>query len=214
MTIKEIKEVFNTWNEKAFENKLPLPIIELTETKTFLGQFCQPKGVFWDKEPKIRISNYYDRSFEDYVNTIVHEMIHYYIYHFKIKDSSPHGREWKRIAKDINLKYGLNISRCGSANVVSEHINIKNEIKNIGVHEAVFVCELKSGRFGAAACKTENISKFAPTFKVWGLIKKFDVVLAPWNETYDLRHLRSSACVKYIDRDKYNNLLTYRKLNI
>ena len=38
-------------------------------------------------------------------------MIHYYIAEHQIKDNKAHGREFMRIAQELNEKYGLHITK-------------------------------------------------------------------------------------------------------
>ena len=44
-------------------------------------------------------------------DTILHEMIHYYIAEHQIKDNKAHGREFMRMAQELNEKYGLHITK-------------------------------------------------------------------------------------------------------
>ena len=43
-------------------------------------------------------------------DVMVHEMIHYYTAWNRIKDNGSHGRQFWRIAKEFNERYGLNIT--------------------------------------------------------------------------------------------------------
>ena len=42
---------------------------------------------------------------------MAHEMIHYYIAEHQIKDNKAHGREFMRMAQELNEKYGLHITK-------------------------------------------------------------------------------------------------------
>ena len=41
---------------------------------------------------------------------MAHEMIHYYLAEHQIKDDKSHGKEFMRMAQELNEKYGLNIT--------------------------------------------------------------------------------------------------------
>ena len=72
-------QLFNEWNKKAFDNKLPIPSFEIMSTKSILGQFRWRKIGRDEIGYTIRMSNYFDRPYKDFVDTMVHEMLHYYI---------------------------------------------------------------------------------------------------------------------------------------
>ena len=42
---------------------------------------------------------------------MVHELIHYYIAWNGIKDNKEHGKEFMRIANELNTKYNLNVTK-------------------------------------------------------------------------------------------------------
>ena len=95
ITLAEIERQFDKWNDTIFGGELPRPTFELIQTKRHLGQFHWRK-IGTDKMGySIRISVFYDRPLEAYVDTIVHEMLHFYIKYNGIKDTSSHGRIWK-----------------------------------------------------------------------------------------------------------------------
>ena len=205
ITIREIKEQFNIWNEKAFNGELPTPQFELMQTKHMLGQFC-PRKVMGQYTYKIRISVFYDRPFEYYVDTIVHEMLHYYIKYKGIKDTSSHGRVWKSMAADLSRKFGLTITRTnpaggGATDAVKE--------KKGGKQEYVIICKLNNGRYGAAVLPPTKVSYFKSQFENWRMVITLKILKAPWNETYRLRHLKTRAGVNYITKKDYDNFFQY-----
>ena len=212
ITIPQIEEQFNIWNKKVFNNELPVPHFELMQTRRLLGQFCQRK-VMGEKTYKIRISVFYDRPFEAYIDTIVHEMLHYYICYMGIKDTSSHGREWKRLAKQISNKFNLTITRTNEAGGgASEAVIEKKNEKRIK-HEYVFVCKMRDGHYGAAVAPPTKVYKLEPRFKTWRAVENYKIVKAPWAETFYLRHLRTACGVGYITKDAYNDLLKHKIIN-
>ena len=215
ITIKEISEQFDKWNKTIFNNELPVPAFELMQTKRLLGQFkCQ--RISRDQFGyTIRISTFYDRPMASYIDTIVHEMLHYYIKFKGIKDTSSHGREWKSMAAKISRKYGLTITRTNLAGGgASEAVIEKNAGKNVGKYEYVVVCKMRDGHYGAAVAPSCKLAKLMPRFKTWRAVDSLKVVKAPWAETYQLRHLRTACGVGYITKEQYNELLNNKVLEI
>jgi hypothetical protein len=155
---------------------------------------------------KIRISVFYDRPFEYYVDTIVHEMLHFYIRYKGIKDTSSHGRVWKSMAANLSYKFGLTITRTNPAGGdATKAVKEKKGCKQ----EYVFLCTLKNGRLGAGVVPPMKVSYFKSRFGDWRLVTHYIVVKAPWNETYRLRHLKTRAGVNYITQEQYDNLSKY-----
>jgi len=212
ITTQEIENQFNKWNDIIFNGELPKPHFELMQTKSLLGQFC-PRKVMGENTYKIRISTYYDAPFERYVNTIVHEMLHYYIKYKGIKDTSSHGRVWKQMAYDISKKHGLNITRTspGGGDITEA---VKEKILNKGKKfEYVFLCKTADGKYGASVVPVTKIHILTPRFKNWKYVKSFNIVRAPWTQTYRLRHLRTACGIRYIDKKQFDELSLNPRLN-
>ncbi len=116
LTAKMLREWFVQFNAEYFENKLPLPQLTVSNARTQLGQFrCRRvrKGLFRGYELTgfaIKVSDYYQLSERDYQQTLLHEMIHYYIAITGVKDSSPHGRLFHQLAQHINEQGGWQIT--------------------------------------------------------------------------------------------------------
>lgn len=213
ITINEIKRLFNEWNVKAFNNELPLPSFELMQTKRMLGQFKWQK-IGCDKIGyTIRISTFYDRPLSSYIDTIVHEMLHYYIKYKGIKDTSSHGREWKTMANRLSRKFGLTITRTNPAGGgVCDAVLEKYANKKIAKFEYVFLCKMKDGRYGAAVAPSAKVYKFSPRFQSWAAVIDLTLVKAPWNLTYNLRHLRTACGIEYITKERFDELSKCKKL--
>jgi len=208
ITIPEIEAQFNKWNEIIFNNSLPKPAFELMQTKSLLGQFKWRRIGFDKIGYTIRISVYYDRPIDGYIDTIVHEMLHYYIKYNNIKDSSSHGKTWKKMAKEISQKHNLNIARTNPAGGgATEAVIEKKRKKEISKFECVAVCKSKDKKFYAAVIPFSKINKYAPKYRAWNLVKDLKFVRAPWSQTYKLRHVRTAVGLRGISFDTYNDLL-------
>ena len=117
LSIEMLSENFDVINELYFNNELIKPRFEITHVKSYLGQYhwkySYDSRIFFDSV--IRISDMYDRTDKDIVNTLAHEMIHLYIRQNKIKDTrAHHGRVFYQIADRLNRDGGFNISRTDS----------------------------------------------------------------------------------------------------
>lgn len=113
--VEYIKKIFNEFNELCFEGKLPLLPVEECHSREFMGQFVYRMSVdeYGTEIPydmKLRISTVYDMEEEIVKDTILHEMIHYYITYYRIKDTSSHGEVFLRIMNAINQKYNRHIT--------------------------------------------------------------------------------------------------------
>ena len=110
--------MFRECNKKYFNGILPWPKFGLINKLNILARFEYNK----DKKRKhpikwqsIKFSDCYDFTEDDFRELMVHELIHYYIAWNGIKDNKSHGREFMRIANELNEKYGLNITQAKDA---------------------------------------------------------------------------------------------------
>lgn len=118
---------FNKFNTLIFNDKLPLPVIILSDAATFLGK-CSYRthrlsdGRIAKSEFRLRFSIRHSMSEDMWEDVVIHEMIHYYIAYCGITDSSSHGPVFRNIMNDINLRFNRNIS-ISHRNVLSREIN-------------------------------------------------------------------------------------------
>lgn len=114
-TVEFINRIFKEFNDLCFEGKLPLLPVEECHARSFMGVFKYRKrvdeyGTEIPYEMKLQISTVYDMEEEIVKDTILHEMIHYYITYYRIKDTSPHGEVFLKIMNAINTKHGRHIT--------------------------------------------------------------------------------------------------------
>lgn len=93
-----LKAKHSYFNNRFFNGELKWCNLRTSVTEHF-GDFCYKDGY-----PQIRISIKYVRTEEAYLNTLLHEMIHQYMFQFGITEETRgyHGREFKKIAGEIN----------------------------------------------------------------------------------------------------------------
>lgn len=114
-TVAYIKEKFDEFNRQMFGGELPPLPIKLSKARSYLGmlafrkQWRLLKGYEFS-DFRLRISTFLDLSEEELEDTIIHEMIHYYIAVRKMKDSSAHGKLFKEMMNDINTRYGRHVT--------------------------------------------------------------------------------------------------------
>lgn len=114
-TIEYVQEKFREFNVRMFDGRLPEPPISITNAKTYLGVCAFRKHRKWHgrleySDFKIRISRRFDLPQDEIDDTIIHEMIHYYIGLFSPADMPGHSALFRRMMADINTRYGRHIS--------------------------------------------------------------------------------------------------------
>ena len=114
-TLDYVKDKFEEFNNMCFEGKLkPLPF-KLSSARSFLGQVRfrrdkNPDGTWYFSDFIFIVSNKTDMEEREIEDTILHEMIHYYILSNQMQDTSPHGEIFIRMMKDINYRFNRNIT--------------------------------------------------------------------------------------------------------
>lgn len=132
-----------------FAGQLPKLPIELSDAKTFLGvcAFKTRKGKDGKKicyDFKLRINTRIDLPEAEIEDTIIHEMIHYFIGYNQLEDASAHGPMFLRMMNSINAKYGRHLS-------VSYKVTKEQREQAIDAKQhwrVVAVVKFKDGRYG------------------------------------------------------------------
>lgn len=105
ITVKELKEKFQYYNKKYFNDGLP-------EVKIYIDHTRKRLGAFHHRDKSISISDYLAREEHDVMNTLVHEMVH--LWQYQMFHTSNHGATFKNKAREIyEIGNGeFNITRC------------------------------------------------------------------------------------------------------
>lgn len=193
-TIDYIKRKFGEYNELCFEGKLkPLPF-KLSNSRTMLGQvrFMREKNPddTWHYYGFVfAISNLLDLPEKEIEDTILHEMIHYYILSNQMQDTSPHGEIFVRIMKDINRRFDRNIS-------IVHRATKEEHDKDTQVRQHIIcVCRMRGNQMGITIATKSSL------FQLWDEIPKFPkVVECNWyitNDPYFNRYPRAKTLKIY-----------------
>ncbi len=114
-TIPYIEKLFEEFNQQMFAGQLPKLPVELSDAKTFLGVCAYKKRQTDDGKTecydfRLRINTRIDLPEHEIEDTIIHEMIHYFIGVKQLEDVSSHGPVFLHIMNSINEKYGRHIT--------------------------------------------------------------------------------------------------------
>lgn len=101
--------LFADYNIDYFESELPIPEFKIIHSYRTLGEYCTYPTVDGHYGDVISITDNYDFTEEQLRDVFVHEMMHMYLMHFGIDKKCSHGKAFKDMMNDFNIRYGLNI---------------------------------------------------------------------------------------------------------
>lgn len=207
ITEKLVREKFEFFNRQIFGGKLPMPRIGLSRARTFLGActFKTRRGLLGKKtryDFAIRISTMFDMSETEFEDTLIHEMIHYYIGVNQIEDTSAHGQKFRSMMADINSRFGrrINISHR------SEGDKGKASAEGVAVqrrqYHVIAVASLVDGRTGFKVLPqvAPSILKFYNGLLSSGMVKTVSLFMSDSPFFYSYPN-SSSLRVHIMERD-------------
>src|ERR1700678_2825699 len=108
-TYKSLDDAFVFFNRRLFGGRLPAGLITMQRSKSAYGYFAG--GRFGSKDGKeitdeiaLNPSHFHERSTEQSLSTLVHEMAHLEQHHFgKPSRSGYHNKEWAGMMKAVGL---------------------------------------------------------------------------------------------------------------
>jgi hypothetical protein len=102
---------FTKYNNDYFGGVLPYPEFKIRKSYFTLGYFsCNYDENYNLYNCVLEISNRYDYTEEQLRDIIVHEMIHYYLAYTGIDVKMNHGKEFNKMARELNENFGLHIT--------------------------------------------------------------------------------------------------------
>ena len=161
--IPYVQQKFREFNRQMFDGRLPEPPVSITNAKTYLGVCAFRKHRKWHgrleySDFRIRINRRFDLSRDEIDDTIIHEMIHYYIGLFSPADMPGHSTLFRRMMADINERFGRHISVSHRLTPDQQEQAVDNRPKKHVVARVV----LKDGRTGIKVipCMERHIRRY------------------------------------------------------
>lgn len=207
ITEKLVRDKFEFFNRQIFGGKLPMPRIGLSRARTFLGActFKTRRGLLGKKtryDFAIRISTMFDMSETEFEDTLIHEMIHYYIGVNQIEDTSAHGQKFRSMMADINSRFGrrINISHRSEGdkgNASAEGVAVQRR-----QYHVIAVASLADGRTGFKVLPrvAPSILKFYNGLLSSGMVKTVSLFMSDSPFFYSYPN-SSSLRVHIMERD-------------
>ena len=164
-TIEYLEERFDTFNRMCFDGALPRIPIKLSHARTFVGRLIYRPVRDWRgrvvrrEDFVLRISTYFDLPEAEIEDTLIHEMIHYWIAWKGIKDTSTHGREFRLIMKEINALHDRHLT-------ISHKSTPEEQDRDTRVRDHWFcVSQLADGRTALTVAAQPCIARIRRAFR-------------------------------------------------
>ena len=161
--IPYVQQKFREFNRQMFDGRLPEPPVSITNAKTYLGVCAYRKHRKWHgrleySDFRIRISRRFDLPRDEIDDTIIHEMIHYWIGLNSPADMPGHSALFRRMMADINERFGRHISVSHRLTPDQQEQAVDNRPKKHVVARVV----LKDGRTGIKVipCMERHIRRY------------------------------------------------------
>ena len=189
-----ITRKFDEFNTLMFGGKLTVPPIQLSRARTFVGQCAAKKRrtLFHGTQLfdfRLKFSICFDLPENEWEDTIIHEMIHYYIGVNGLKDTSAHGRIFRQMMEDINRQFGrkLTISHKATPEQKEQLYNTRK------VWHVVALVYFADGRKGLKVLPriSQRIELYCSTMLRDKRLAKIELFVS--NDTYFNRFPNSSA---------------------
>lgn len=197
INIEFLREQFDYFNALIFQqlygSLLPTLPIYLTEAKTFLAKCCcrrtRTLNGWRNTDFSMRFNIRIDLEPAEIEDTLIHEMIHYYIMLNHVKDTGPHGDVFKRMMTEINSKYGRRISVRHNPSSEQREQGYDNRRR----WHVISLIEFKDGRYGIKVLPRviEHILNYHSAFSTDSRVAGIEFFLH--NDPYFNRFPNSSA---------------------
>lgn len=171
---------FNIFNAQCFGGSLPPIALRINHARTRLGSFAVSRTRRTDC--RITLSDRFDLPADEVDDTLIHEMIHYWLHHNRLTDPTPHGPNFLAKMNEINSLHGRHIS-------VSARLTA--EAKSTGVrprHNFICISEFADGTRGITICGRGSIQRIHRAFLLSSAIKshRWFYSADPWFSRYPL----------------------------
>lgn len=203
-----IKRKFEYYNRLCFEGKLPMPHIKLNMRYAAMGitrfrTVVEQDGRCSNTDFSIEISIRRDLPEEEYIDTLVHEMIHYFIAYNNVLDDSPHGSLFKQMMHNITETYGIRVTIAFDP---SDEYLVKSKTRI----RYVCIADFENGKMGLAVVAKNRL------FQLWQHMQDIDGVKSvSWyisnRAIFEKYPVAVSPVVFIEDADKIHHYLTGAK---
>lgn len=205
-TLQQVKEKFDFYNKLCFDGKLPTPPIKLNMRYEEMGvtkahAVYHEDGSITYENLSIEISVRRDLPEIEYIDTLVHEMIHYYIFVNNLQDTSTHGKIFRAKMKEITDKYGIRITIAFDPKE-EELIETKSDR-----YRYICVLDFDDERLGVAVVARGKIFEFWKLFPQLNHIREVKWY-ASNRAIFELFPTTVSPSYTNIDADKLQHYLT------
>ncbi len=195
-TEKFVQDCFDRFNILCFNGELPQIPIEMGRARKCLGKFhfCVRRKFLGKKEYygfKIIITKAVDIPETELEDIVIHEMIHYYIAHKNINDSSPHGTVFKAIMNSINQKFGRHISIRYRINPDADCLAVDDLNTSCNKTYLLIVTTFSEGQCGVTVCAKSKVFELYRLIPRYYKTKKMELFLS--NDPFFDRYPRSNT---------------------
>lgn len=160
-----LEDRFDRFNRDIFNGLLPRPLMHISSARSFMGQFKVERKVSVLRRSSetyhLTLSDRYDLEENVLEDVVIHEMIHFLIHFKKIKDSSSHGTQFRKLMGDINKLHGRHITvshRCSKDELESDSVKS---------HSIVCLCTMIDGRKLVCRVSQSKVFEIHRAFEDW-----------------------------------------------
>lgn len=162
-----LNDRFDRFNRMIFRRPLPRPEMHISPARSFNGQFkAERRGLTGRKIYHLTLSNRYDLPVDTLEDTIIHEMIHFYIHVEGLRDASSHGPVFRKLMQEINHRFGRHITvshRCTPGQLDSDTSK---------THSIVCLCTMTDGRKLICKVSQSKVFDIFKAFANWELVAR------------------------------------------
>lgn len=165
-----LAERFHRFNHDIFGNALPVPVMHISQARSFMGQFKVERQSSLLRKAKetyhLTLSSRYDLEEQVLEDVMIHEMIHYLIHFKKLKDTSSHGKHFRSMMSEINRRFGRHITvshRCSKTELESDASK---------AHSIVCLCTMTDGRKLVCRVSQSKVFEIHRAFQEWDKVEK------------------------------------------
>lgn len=165
LSVEYLEERFDTFNELCFGGALPRIPIKVSNARTFVGRLQYRPVRDWRgrvvrrEDFVLRISRRFDLPEAEIEDTLIHEMIHYWIALEGLKDTSTHGQLFRAKMKEINAQYGRHLT-------ISHKTTPEEFDRDTRVRDHWFcVSQLADGRTALTVAAQSRIARIKRAFR-------------------------------------------------